>query len=373
MRHAFRTHFQGWVAAMTAACTESHPKRVAGVLRAGLDAITGRPDDGRVPSLDFLRTMAVLSVVCGHWASGFRRADGVEVGMERLPFFHFGWVGVDIFFVLSGYLIGRQLWKEAAVSKTVVFPRFFARRALRIWPLYFFICFVVTIFPLPGEGPVGIADILFFSNYAQSGLGGAWSLSTEEQFYILAPLLVIALGRRIPLRGFFVILAVLAAITSLNRYFTYTTSVVETGDLSTLYFAIHLHNDGLPVGLAPSRVPRAQRAFVRHVPQPLRADRGAPRAVGESDGRLATSAVVSLRRDVALRPLGAALVGHVRAGRAPLPHPARPMDGPQAARGAAADRHRGLVYCVRRRGGRSSACRLSIETRAVRQVGHRGI
>jgi peptidoglycan/LPS O-acetylase OafA/YrhL len=235
---------------MTASRERSIPARIAAMLRDGVDDIIGRRARDRVPALDFLRAVAVVLVLCGHWSSAVARVGGDSAGLDRLPFFRVGWAGVDLFFVLSGYLIGRQLWGEAATSGTVVFPRFFARRALRIWPLYFFVCLVVAIFPIPGEGPVRLSDLFFFSNYRDHGIAGGWSLSTEEQFYVLGPLLIIVFARLIPLRGFFAVLGAAAAATALCRYMTYSPTAANSVALPALYYAFHLHNDGLLAGLA---------------------------------------------------------------------------------------------------------------------------
>src|SRR5512140_2646209 len=77
------------------------------------------PSEHQIPALDALRTLAILMVIAGHFP---------EVGKAQFPkyaalldgsIFAFGWTGVDLFFVLSGFLIGRQLWKEQLRTGTV--------------------------------------------------------------------------------------------------------------------------------------------------------------------------------------------------------------------------------------------------------------
>src|SRR5262245_20703739 len=96
------------------------------------------PPRNAVPALDALRTCAVLFVVVGHAAAAYTSSAGRENAFAHLPWVRNGWIGVDLFFVLSGYLIGNQLWKELLSTHGIDFPRFFLRRSFRIWPLYYF-------------------------------------------------------------------------------------------------------------------------------------------------------------------------------------------------------------------------------------------
>lgn len=151
--------------------------------------------------IDGLRSVAVLSVVFYHFGYNVLRG---------------GFVGVDIFFVISGFLIGGILWREYASSGTLVLGRFYMRRIRRLAPAYFAMAFVSLIagwiLLLPSEyrefGKSLIASAVYLSNvlfYRQTGyfdgpsddkmLLHTWSLSVEEQFYIFLPLTILALGR----------------------------------------------------------------------------------------------------------------------------------------------------------------------------------
>src|SRR5947208_2818681 len=88
------------------------------------------PPEGRIPALDALRALAVLLVIAGHTRASYLEFGGHESLFTRSPVVRAGWVGADLFYVLSGYLIGRQLWRELARRGTVALGRFVLRRGL---------------------------------------------------------------------------------------------------------------------------------------------------------------------------------------------------------------------------------------------------
>jgi len=150
------------------------------------------PPTGQIAFLDGLRSVAVLLVISYHASGVFARAHGSNF-YSRLPFVANGWMGVDLFFVLSGFFIGCQLWKEVRDQGTVSVGRFMLRRGFRIWPLYFFVYLCVLTYRICAGHDAGFeygwTDLLFISNYHDRGLIlGGWSLCTEEQFYIVTPI-----------------------------------------------------------------------------------------------------------------------------------------------------------------------------------------
>lgn len=154
-----------------------------------------------IPQFDYLRGLAVLAVMLYHSSKNVH-----SFPMAR--YFSFGWIGVDLFFVLSGFLITGILLGTR--DDPHFFRNFYARRILRIWPLYFALLggmLIVVPHILPSEGAIALstakplaAFILFVQNLAVhhpvlGPLGVTWSLAIEEQYYFVWPFLVWILPR----------------------------------------------------------------------------------------------------------------------------------------------------------------------------------
>src|SRR5882762_6510727 len=177
---------------------------------------------GYIPQFDGLRGVAILLVLIGH--SGFLEALPHAGMLEYARF------GVDLFFVLSGFLITGILTDSKGSRH--YFRNFYARRALRIWPLYYLVLFVAfVVVPLfepamrPTAAGVWPAFVFYVQNIAlvhrdtyPFGLGATWSLAVEEQFYLTWPLLVFLLKKR-TLAIFSVLLVVVSLSLRLSFHF----------------------------------------------------------------------------------------------------------------------------------------------------------
>jgi peptidoglycan/LPS O-acetylase OafA/YrhL len=156
-------------------------------------ALTATKTPGRIKELDGLRGIAVLLVVCWHYVPRhfFRYLFPLRIG----------WVGVDLFFVLSGFLIGGILLDNRGSES--YFKTFYWRRAHRILPLYYAWMGIVVLLRLPTQVSKWYF-VFFLQNNVEARLptwesgwvGHMWSLAIEEQFYLLAPLAI----RFLPLR-----------------------------------------------------------------------------------------------------------------------------------------------------------------------------
>jgi peptidoglycan/LPS O-acetylase OafA/YrhL len=152
-------------------------------------------DRKRQPGLDLLRALAIIVVVVYHAALfGFKLPGRID---------RFGWIGVDLFFVLSGYLIGGQLLAPLARGNKISLGLFLVRRALRIMPAYFVVLAVYFLLPSWREYPDMSQPLwkflLSIQNIALHGgtaFSHAWSLAVEDQFYLALPFLLLFLYRR---------------------------------------------------------------------------------------------------------------------------------------------------------------------------------
>lgn len=190
--------------------TVSNVEQVAGGVASGGDPLARLQRDVRthMPALDGLRGLAIIAVVwhnsalTGHW-----EIHGV-LGKALNLFANLGWLGVQLFFVLSGFLITGILLDQKGTQHQ--FRNFYMRRMLRIFPLYYAVLIIAFVLvPLWGVTPIwsvpNKSQEIWYWTYlvnwiipvvgSGGGLSHFWSLAVEEQFYLLWPLAVISLSR----------------------------------------------------------------------------------------------------------------------------------------------------------------------------------
>jgi peptidoglycan/LPS O-acetylase OafA/YrhL len=186
------------------------------------------------PELDVLRFVAFAFVFFFHTASSIRGEMSSSGGIQ--PFLSTvamaGSYGVDIFFLLSSYLITTLLLQEKDRTGTIDTRSFYARRILRIWPLYFIfivstIClsrFTSVQFPNGAIAPM----LLFYGNFWLmfnnffSPAGILWSVSVEEQFYLFSPLATRFTTRR----GLITLASILIVIAMVARFVLVKSAIV---------------------------------------------------------------------------------------------------------------------------------------------------
>lgn len=176
------------------------------------------PPNTRIPSLDGLRAVSISLVIFSHFlgSSGFSFYNDV------------GNLGVRIFFIISGFLITGLLLEEFDQTRSINLTKFYFRRTLRIFPPYYFYLFVMLLLTLSGRLEIPSASFLpaltYTSNYLNPGtqyLSHSWSLSVEEQFYLVYPVVMLLLGRRGTVRFLVSVMVVSPLIRVVDYRFFY--------------------------------------------------------------------------------------------------------------------------------------------------------
>ncbi len=191
------------------------------------------------PSLDGLRALAVVAVVLTHVAPAS---------------FPGGWVGVDLFFVLSGYLITRLLCAEIGRDGRIRYARFYIKRVLRLAPAFVCLLLAATAAALvssdkPGNLEAVAMAAVYLMNWnaafgwvPQGYLSHTWSLAAEEQFYLLWPVLLMLVIRRRPIAW---IAAALALAIAWRMVL-----IAGGAGLERIYHGFDTHADPLLIGCA---------------------------------------------------------------------------------------------------------------------------
>ena len=210
------------------------------------------------PALDGLRGLALLAVTIFHAAP---------------PLFPGGWLGVDIFFTLSGFLITSQLLEEARQYNHIRLSNFYARRALRLLPALFVLLAVYLV--MQRDLRVAAAVLFYVANWSLAlgwpvelgPLQHTWSLSIEEQFYLVWPVCLIGLLRlQLKPRTLGLVIFGGSMLIAAHRAVLYlATSQVR------VYHGLDTRSDGLLVGCAlaallvsDARSRQIMEAAIRH-------------------------------------------------------------------------------------------------------------
>jgi peptidoglycan/LPS O-acetylase OafA/YrhL len=220
--------------------------------------------DGVLPGLTGLRGAAVAAVVLGH--VGLAQLGGSAAAAAG----HVAQLGVQVFFVLSGFLITTLLSRELGATGRVSLGRFYARRALRLLPpLYVFLAVVLLLGSI-GALAISRGDVVAaglhvwnYSGAPPSAVAHTWSLNVEEHYYLVFPLLFVLLSRRQLVVTCVVVVALSPGVRSLSYAFATQRGSVEN--------QTHNRVDALLVGCLLSLCwgsPRLQRAL-RFAARPL--------------------------------------------------------------------------------------------------------
>ena len=215
--------------------------------------MTEQRHQGFIPALDGLRGIAIILVLFHHLTI-YRPTTGVGEQIASVPLF--GWSGVDVFFVLSGFLITGILIDSR--SGRHYFRNFYARRTLRIFPLYYLVLFlalvILPLLPRLHDVLVGEYEIpaywpywTYLTNFAVADHGFlhglldiCWSLAIEEQFYLVWAVVVFLC----PTRWLWAICAAIIVVSPIAR----NVALNRGSEFTPIYVLTWFRLDGLATG-----------------------------------------------------------------------------------------------------------------------------
>ena len=215
-----------------------------------------RTSDSRLRGLDTLRAVAITAVIPYH----------IQPYMPDVlqPAAHFGWMGVDLFFVLSGYLIASQLFRPYLRGELPRLRTFYVRRAFRILPAFAVVLLLYLFVPIwreaPGLSPwwefVTFTENLFVDYRVNQAFSHVWSLCVEEHFYLFLPLLTILLMRRPAAWKVYTLITGLVMAGMVLRGYILIHQLRPLGDnfgalyIEKIYYPTYTRLDGLLAGVS---------------------------------------------------------------------------------------------------------------------------
>ena len=229
----------------------------------------------RLYGLDHLRAAAILLVLMYHFRA-FKHPDWIDsIG-------RFGWTGVDLFFVLSGFLISGQLFKEIENKGNISLKTFYIKRIFRIVPSYFFTLCLYFTFPFFREREA-LSSLWKFLTFTQNyGLdvisrgtfSHAWSLCIEEQFYLILPVFLLILMPAKLFRYIAVLMIAVIGFSIAARLMAWNEFIAAADTSSTdfwklwymkIYYPTHTRLDGLAIGVLIGHLMQYSSIFKRMV------------------------------------------------------------------------------------------------------------
>ncbi len=229
-----------------------------------------RFDEREIGAFNGVRTLGFFMLIYGHM---FRTIQYMlpDINPYLRNFMDNGSVCLDLFFPLSGFLIASPLFAELDSKGTINWKFFYIKRSLRIFPpfyifliLQYFIFIPILLKSSPPDIAAQLAafqdkiiyDFLYISNYLKGTMFHGWSLSLEEQFYVLLPIFLLLIFRKVPKRFQLSLLVILALIPLVYRaIFMYTvilnSPVRDHVNLynSNFYYPFHGHIDSVLYGV----------------------------------------------------------------------------------------------------------------------------
>ena len=197
----------------------------------------------RLRHLDFLRGLAVILVLFRHHAFINNTHNA-------------GWIGVDLFFVLSGFLVSGLLFREYIQYKKVNAKLFLIRRGLKIYPLFYLAILITVIIELLLGAKISkralLSELVFMQNYFPSLWNHTWSLAIEEHFYFSIALLIVILVKTKKLENVKLFTAIFLVTGLMCLGLRIYNSLYVPFDYPTHLFRSHIRIDSLFFGVVLS-------------------------------------------------------------------------------------------------------------------------
>ena len=204
----------------------------------------------RLSQIDFLRGMAVILVL-------FRHFKIVPV------LYSIGWMGVDLFFVLSGYLVSGLLFKEYQKFGSIKPGLFLIRRGFKIYPLFYLAIGMTVVINYLFKGSINwsqvVPELIFVQNYFKGLWNHTWSLGVEEHFYFLLTFIFFILSVRKKLLHFNTVLGLVALTILTCLSFRIYNNYSAPFNYYTHLFNSHIRIDGLMFGVFISFLHNTQK------------------------------------------------------------------------------------------------------------------
>jgi peptidoglycan/LPS O-acetylase OafA/YrhL len=193
--------------------------------------------------LDFVRGIAIFAVMGFHFHTV--RTGHAWMSFVEYPLKSFGHEGVNLFFTLSGFLVGGLLLRQYAQTGQIGARRFIVRRIFKIWPAYYVL---IVFHAIAGRHPRDTflwQNLTHMQNYFGTSIAQTWSLAVEEHFYLFLPALLIVLAHfRLRANALIAVMAVLCAIVFGARCYA-----VAGGDLVGAFNYTQYRMDSLLIGV----------------------------------------------------------------------------------------------------------------------------
>jgi len=213
-----------------------------------LPTTTNFVDSRRNTNLDALRAVAIFLVLGRHF-----RTFSTSTYWWAEAWLHVGWVGVDLFFVLSGFLVSGLLFADYKKLGRIDISRFYIRRGLKIWPAFYVLIAVgLLIVLVRGHSVSGrglLSELVFMQSYFPGLWNHTWSLAVEEHFYLSLPVVLLLMIRQNNGKPFAAMPYVFGAIAVFSLACRFAVGWKDGDDFYTFCFPTHLRMDALMFGV----------------------------------------------------------------------------------------------------------------------------